>query len=61
MTEINIIYPVIQHLFTAILLLFFWNRIKAQYWISAVSMFIALATAALLFYDVFTKGILTMQ
>ncbi|WP_257657562.1 proton-conducting transporter transmembrane domain-containing protein [Parapedobacter lycopersici] len=56
-----LILPVIAHLFTAVLLLFFWRRTVAQRIISIAGSFIVLLAAIGLFTRVWNNGILVMQ
>ncbi|WP_353186154.1 proton-conducting transporter membrane subunit [Parapedobacter lycopersici] len=61
MIENYLILPVIAHLFTAVLLLFFWRRTVAQRIISIAGSFIVLLAAIGLFTRVWRSGILVMQ
>ncbi|MFC3196413.1 proton-conducting transporter membrane subunit [Parapedobacter deserti] len=61
MTDNTIIFPVITHLFIAILSLFFWGKATAQRIISVVGSVIAMVMAIALFAEVWNGGILTMQ
>lgn len=60
MTDNTIIYPVIGHLFTAVLLLFFWGKNTAQRVLSVAGSIVVLLQAIGLFYRVWDTGILTM-
>lgn len=61
MTDNTIIFPVIIHLFTAILLLFFWRKTVSQRIISIIGNALAMLVAIGLFSAVWSDGILTMQ
>ncbi|SFB92367.1 multicomponent Na+:H+ antiporter subunit D [Parapedobacter composti] len=61
MTSNAVVLPFIVHLFTAILLLFFWRKTVAQRIISVMGSTLALTVAIGLFSSVWNDGILTMQ
>ncbi|HZG00211.1 MAG TPA: proton-conducting transporter membrane subunit [Chitinophagales bacterium] len=61
MTDHNIIWPVLVHAFTAVLLVFFWKRVTPQRVISIAGCTVSLAIGVMLFIRVWNKGILTMQ
>jgi multicomponent Na+:H+ antiporter subunit D len=56
-----IILPVLFQLSMAVILIFFWNRIQVQKYLSLAGSIIALGIAVLLFSDVWKGDILTMQ
>src|SRR5690606_24542919 len=61
MIDNTIVFPVVVHLFTAILLLFFWRKTVTHRIISIVSSTIGMLVATRLFATVWQGGILTMQ
>ena len=61
MIDNTLVFPVIVHLFTAILSLFFWRKTIAQRMISIIGSFLAMLVAIGLFAKVWGGGILTMQ
>lgn len=61
MTDNTIVAPIIEHLFTAILLLFFWKKVKIQRIISAAGNLMILITCINIFTRVWNNGIHTMQ
>lgn len=61
MIDNYLISPVIAHLFTAILLLFFWRKTIAQRIISTAGSLLVLLLAVRLFANVWNNGILVMQ
>ncbi|SDC71939.1 multisubunit sodium/proton antiporter, MrpD subunit [Algoriphagus faecimaris] len=56
-----IVLPVIFHLFTAVLLLFFWYKVNAQRLITIIGSIASVGIAVWLFREVYQNGILTMQ
>src|SRR5690554_3018778 len=61
MNEHLIMYPIIVHLITAILLLFFWMKPSFQYYISVVGSAIGIIISAILFQYVWANGIQSIQ
>lgn len=61
MTENLIILPVIFQLALAVLLIFFWNRVNTQKYISVVGSAVALGISIWLFHAVWNGPILIMQ
>src|SRR5690606_28410636 len=61
MIDNTIVFPVIIHLLTAILLLFFWRKTVAQRIISITGSLLTMLVAIALFGKVWSGGILTMQ
>jgi len=61
MTDNTLIFPVLTHLFTAIVSLFFWQKTVSQRIISIVGSAVAMGLSIELFVKVWTGGILTLQ
>ncbi len=61
MMDNTIVAPIVEHLFTAILLLFFWKKVKTQRIISVLGNLMVLNTSSQLFMKVWNNGIHTMQ
>src|SRR5690606_8739742 len=61
MTDNTLIFPVLVHLFTAIVTLFFWRKTVSQRVISIVGSAVAMGVSIELFANVWTGGILTLQ
>lgn len=61
MTDNYLILPVIAHLFTAILLLFFWRKTLVQRIVSIAGSILVLLLAIRLFSNVWSNGIVVMQ
>ena len=61
MTHFGLIEPIAFQLFTAIVLIGFWNKLEIQRYVSAIASIIGIFIAARLFYNVSTQGILVMQ
>lgn len=61
MIDNTIVLTIIAHLFTAILLLFFWDKVNAQRWVSVAGNIIILIFGAKLFSKTWEVGIITMQ
>lgn len=61
MTDHYIILPILAQMFTAILLIFFWKKVRAQKIISIAGNLVILLIAVFLFIKVWDNGILTMQ
>src|SRR5690606_10237703 len=61
MTHFGLIEPIDFQLFTAIVLIGFWNKLEIQRYVSAIASIIGIFIAARLFYNVSTQGILVMQ
>ncbi|SKB51555.1 multicomponent Na+:H+ antiporter subunit D [Parapedobacter luteus] len=61
MIDNTLIFPVIVHLFTAIVQLFFWRKTVAQRIVSITGSLIAMLLATRLFTAVWNDGIRTMQ
>lgn len=61
MSEHLVIYPIIVHMLTAILLLFFWMNPKIQRYISILGSAVGIIIGILLFKEVWTDGIQSVQ
>ncbi|RFC54020.1 complex I subunit 5 family protein [Brumimicrobium aurantiacum] len=61
MNEHLTIYPIIVHLITAVLLLFFWKKPKIQRYISILGSTVGIVIAGMLFHRVWENGILSIQ
>lgn len=61
MSEHLVIYPIIVHMITAILLLFFWMHPKIQRYISILGSAVGIVIGILLFKDVWANGIQSVQ
>lgn len=61
MTDNSIIGPLIIHLLAALLQLAFWRKTVTQRYISVTAAFLGLVLAAVLFYKVYSGGILIMN
>ncbi len=61
MTDNTLIFPVLVHLFTAIVTLFFWRKTVSQRVISIMGSVVAMGVSIELFAKVWTGGILTLQ
>lgn len=61
MTDNSIILPVLSHLFTAILLIFFWRKVRIQQIISVAGNMLILGLSIGLFVKTWRNGFLTMQ
>lgn len=61
MNEHLILYPILVHLITAILLLFFWMKPKIQYYISIAGSAIGIIIGIVLFQSVWENGIQSIQ
>lgn len=61
MTSNFIIIPILVQLVTAILLIFFWNKISIQRFISMIGNTIAVFVSLLLFLDIWSFGFLAMH
>lgn len=61
MTDNSIILPVIAHLFTAVLLIFFWRKVRIQQVISVAGNILILGFSIVLFIKTWRTGYLTMQ
>jgi multicomponent Na+:H+ antiporter subunit D len=61
MTDNNIVLPVITHLFTAVVLIFFWKRTRINRIISVVANSILVISSFLLFTRTWNAGVFTMQ
>ena len=56
-----VLYPILVQLLFAIVLLFFWNSVKAQKTVSIFGSFVSLAIAVWLFITIWQQGTLTIQ
>jgi multicomponent Na+:H+ antiporter subunit D len=61
MTDNNIILPVITHLFTAVVLIFFWQRTRLNRYISVIGNLVVVGESFMLFYRTQVVGVLVMQ
>lgn len=61
MTDNSIILPVIAHLFTAVLLIFFWRKVRIQQAVSVAGNILILGFSIGLFIKTWRAGYLTMQ
>jgi multicomponent Na+:H+ antiporter subunit D len=61
MTDNNIILPVITHLFTAVVLIFFWQRTRLSRYISVIGNLMLVGESFMLFYRTQVVGVLVMQ
>ncbi len=61
MIDNTIIFPVLIHLFTAVILLFFWRKTVSQRVISIIGSAVAMLVSINLFTKVWKGGILTLQ
>lgn len=56
-----ITYPILFQAFVAVLLLFFWQKVKIQRWISIIGSAIAVIISFSLFFHVWENGIISIQ
>ena len=61
MTSSYILMPILVHMFTAILLLFFWQNVRAQKLISVVGNFVAFFACIMLFKSTLQNNFLVVQ
>lgn len=61
MRDPYIILPVIIHLFTAVVLMFFWKKVVAQRILSVLGNVITLSVSIRLFIETWHSGVLTLQ